>query len=340
MASTPLTNGTAPTRRAPLSAVAPVPCDVSVLIVSWNSSAWVGDCLDALAANEPAEVIVFDNASRDNTVAEVEKRDQTRITLLHGARNYGFAGGVNRALGAARGRLILLLNPDCQLSPNAIAELRAYLDANPEVAAAAPLLHGTDGSSQREFQLRRLPTFRSTATELLMLDELSSKNVTASHHRYRELAIDRPQFVEQPAAAALMIRREVMERIGGFDERFAPAWFEDVDYCRRLAAAGEKIALVPSATAEHHGGSSLEHLSFDEFTTVWYRNLYLYASKWFRPREVERLRWLIIFGMLLRVAALSLGFSKKEAPRRVAIRAYTRVMRQAFERWSQTSRSS
>ena len=97
------------------------------------------------------------------------------------------------------------------------------------------MLIDESGHSQRHFQLRRLPTLRSLASEVLLLDKLFPKNPTTAHHRYRDLDLTEPRVIEQPAAAALLLRREVMEDVGAFDESFAPAWFEDVDYCRRLA---------------------------------------------------------------------------------------------------------
>jgi N-acetylglucosaminyl-diphospho-decaprenol L-rhamnosyltransferase len=314
--------------------------DISLLVVTWNSAGWIDRCIDAIpaaCAGLPFETIVYDNASSDGTAALARGRDD--IQLIAATQNRGFAAGINSAFQQSKGRYLFLLNPDCELHARALIELVGFLDANPSVAAAAPLLLGSDGEPQREFQLRRLPTLRTLATEILLVDEVFPRTRAASRYRYRDLDITRPQLVEQPAAAALLIRREVFEEVGPFDERFAPAWFEDVDYCRRLHEGGRAIFLVPTATATHRGGASLEHVPFAEFTDVWYRNLFRYGQKWL-PGEAEWLRWIIIAGMLLRCLGAALGFATAGAGRWNAIRAYVGVLKKAYRKWDDPSLSS
>jgi len=209
-----------------------------------------------------------------------------------------------------------------------------FLDENPAIAAAAPLLSDEAGDSQREFQLRRLPTLATLISEAFGIDKLFPANPMTARYRYRELELTHPQPVEQPAAAALLLRREVFSEVGPLDERFAPAWFEDVDYCRRLAAAGKTIFVVPAARARHFGGASLEHVPFAEFIALWYRNMWFYARKWHSPGAAEALRWAIVFGMLLRIPLALAGIANRHLGRLLAARAYAGVMRKAFTRWS------
>src|SRR5204862_2372754 len=129
------------------------------------SERWIERCLRSIGAacdGVAHEIVVYDNASSDRTLQLVD-RD---ATVLRGASNAGFAAGINRAVKSARGRYVFLLNPDCELAPCALAQLVRYLDEHRHVAAAAPLLSDDDGSSQREFQLRRLPTFGMLASEV------------------------------------------------------------------------------------------------------------------------------------------------------------------------------
>jgi GT2 family glycosyltransferase len=326
---------------APLAAAETV--DVSVVIITWNSAAWIESCLAALPAacgELRYEVVVFDNHSSDATADVVRAAAGPRLRLVQGDANHGFSGGVNRALSATTGDYIFLLNPDCELAPGSVQRLHEFLKSNGDGGAAVPLLLGEDGEPQREFQLRRLPTLRTLAIELLLIDKVLPKNDITNGYRYRDIDITSPQPIEQPAAAAMLVRRSVFDRLGGFDERFQPAWFEDVDYCRRMSGAGDRLWLVPQAVGTHHGGASLEHVSFKRFTDVWYTNLFRYGQKWLSPGKVEVLRWLVITGMLLRIAALAFGFSRPPVSRGEAYAAFRHVLAQAFHRWDDRSPSS
>ncbi|MFN2441740.1 MAG: glycosyltransferase family 2 protein [Thermoanaerobaculia bacterium] len=316
--------------------------DVSVIVVSWNSARWIGRCLRSVgpaSGSASFETLVLDNASGDESLALAREAAGERTVILESPSNRGFAGGLNELIPAARGRYILLLNPDCEPQPGAIEALVRHLDAT-GVAGAAPLLLGEDGEAQREFQLRRFPSVRTLVADALLLNELHPKNRTSAAYRYAETDISEPVAIEQPAGAALMLRREVIERIGAFDERFQPAWFEDVDYCRRIAADGGVLHLVPAARFHHWGGASVDILGFGRFLELWYRNLFRYAEKWLKPAEVELLRWSLMGGMLMRIAASLLGFGRRAGTRREAIRVYTRILQQAWRRWDATSQSS
>lgn len=313
------------------------PIDLSILIVTWNSERWIDQCLasiPAACAGLSYEVIVHDNASGDGTVERIERSAAPATELFRDSVNAGFAAGTNRAFERSRGEYVFLLNPDCELSPRALTVLHDFLQKRPDVAAAAPLLVNAGGGSQREFQLRRFPTLRTLASEVLLLDKLFPRNSAIAHYRYRDLDLAEPRQIEQPAAAALLIRRSVFEEVGPFDETFAPAWFEDVDYCRRLAAASKPVYVVPAASVLHEGGASLEHMPFSAFTDTWYRNMWRYAQKWLRPGQAEALRWAIIAGMMLRCMAALLGFADRDAGRLTAFRAYAHVLGRAFDRWS------
>lgn len=293
--------------------VTPEP-ELSILIVTWNSERWIDRCLRSIPA--ACEGLAYEIVIHDNS-----------------AENIGFAAGTNRAYAKSRGRYVLLLNPDCELAPRALTQLYDFLESRPHVAAAVPLLVDESGQPQREFQLRRLPTLATFAAEVLLLDKLFPRNPATASYRYRDLDLDQPRKIEQPAAAAMLVRRSVFEEIGPLDEQFAPAWFEDVDFCRRLAERKREIWVVPSAVVRHFGGASLEHMPAARFIEVWYGNMWRYARKWMRAGEAEALRWIIIGGMMMRCAAAAIGIRPKAMTRGEAIAAYAAVMRNAFERW-------
>jgi GT2 family glycosyltransferase len=323
----------------PQSSIHVAALDLSILIVTWNSERFIDRCLrsvDAACSGLSYEVVVYDNASGDDTLAHLGD-----ATVIRSISNLGFAAGINHAFGASRGRYVFLLNPDCELAPGALTTVFDFLEQHSEVAAAAPLLvDEQDGGSQREFQLRRLPTLGTFLAEVLLVDKFFPTNPATARYRYHDLDLTAPRRVEQPAAAALLLRRETVDEIGPLDEAFAPAWFEDVDYCRRLAEKQKEVWVVPAAQARHFGGASLEHISFEKFVDVWYRNMWRYTRKWMRPWQAEALRWGIVIGMLLRCLAGILGFHPRGVARWDAFRAYRNVLRKAFERWNPSSSRS
>ena len=212
---------------------------VSVLVVSWQSAAWIERCLTAIDPGE-AEIIVADNASTDGSAARA-RTVAPHATVIALERNLGFAGGVNAARAAARTPRLLLLNPDAAPTPGAIARLADALDQAPDIGAVSGRLVDADGTPQHGFNVRRLPTLTSLAADLLLIDHLWPDNPASVRYYARDLDPDAPADGEQPAAACLMIRADVFDRLGGFDEAFWPAWWEDVDFCRRLRAAGHRI---------------------------------------------------------------------------------------------------
>lgn len=257
---------------------APPPASgVSVLIVSWQSRAWLERCLASL---DPArhDIVVCDNASDDGSASLVAERFN-RVTLLRQPRNLGFAGGVNAARRAATGAYLLLLNPDAAATPGAVETLAATLHAAPGIGAVAGRLVDDEGRDQTGFNLRRLPTLTALAADLLLVDHLWPSNPASLRYYARDIDPDAPADVEQPAAACLMVRADLFDRLGGLDERFSPAWWEDVDFCRRLLATGARIRYEPAAVFRHGGGASVARLGRREFTRLYYRNLRRYVRK-------------------------------------------------------------
>ncbi len=192
------------------------------------------------------------------------------------------------------------------------------------MAAAAPRLVSPDGRTQAGFTVRRLPTAASLLFEILLLNRLFPGN--SVNHRYRclDLDLERPQEVEQPAGACLVVRRDCFEACGGFDEAFSPLWFKDVDLCKRLRDRGGAILFLPHVRVEHSGGHSLDSITFCEKQIYWYRNMLYYVQKHFSWRTGVVLRGALPAGMGLRAMAELLGSraASPNEPRRERLRAY------------------
>ena len=317
--------------------------DVSVLVVTWNSERWIAACLDALpgaCVGVEWEVIVVDNGSSDASAELAARHAGDRGRVIRSDVNLGFAGGVNAAIEAAAGEWLLLLNPDCVLDPGSVRPLIEACSADPDAAGAAPVLRGIDGSSQARFQFRRLPTPGALAAETVFLDTIAPWNPATARYRCRGRDFSRGGEVEQPAFAAVLLRARLVAREGPLDETFHPEGFDDVDFCRRLRGAGFRFLVVPTSTAVHAGGASLESMHRGAFAIVWYRNMYLYAKKWFTPRGAESVRWAIIIGMTIRIVATAIGLGRFGDARREVMRGWTETLKGAWSRWETSSRSS
>lgn len=296
---------------------------VRAVVVSWNSEGHVGRAVSSVPA--PARVVVVDNASEDGSANEAERAGATVLRL---AANSGFGPGCNRGAGSVDGlppaEALLFLNPDAALVDGeaALAGLLAELDADPRVGAVAPAL---EGDGQEPFQLRRLPTPGSLAREAFLVNRLFPRNRGFLRERYLDRDRTRPFDVEQPAAAALLVRREVFEEVGGFDPAFAPAWFEDVDLCAKILESGYRIRFVPAARASHVGGTTMRALPYDDYLPLYTRNLLLYLRRHAGPAARALARPVLVSGALLRL--LLLPFVRGDHARPEAARAYLRVLR-------------
>jgi N-acetylglucosaminyl-diphospho-decaprenol L-rhamnosyltransferase len=273
--------------------------DTAIVVVTYNSGEEIGACLDA-AMLSGAEIIVVDNGSVDGTLGVVRQRN---VRLIANGRNLGFAAAVNLGFRATVAEFVLLLNPDAVLQQG-LPELRELCRA-PGTAAAGGRTVDAHGNPQAGWMVRRLPTPAAICFEVLLINRLWPTNPV--NWRFRCLDWDlhnmEPMQVEQPAGAFLMVRRDAWERVGGFDEAFYPLWFEDVDFCFRLKAAGLRIMHVPRAVVTHLGGHSIRKMprGFREF--YWYGSLLRYASRHFSPLHRRLVCSSVVAGSVVRAIA-------------------------------------
>lgn len=199
------------------------------------------------------------------------------------------------------------------------------IEMNGAAARAGPLALSPPGTEdQATFQLRRLPTLASDARELLLIDHLAPNNRGRRRARYAGEDRDRSFAVEQAAAAALAVRKSALQRIGGFDEGFVPAWYEDVDLCDRLSREGA-LVYTPEARFRHRGGESAGRLGYDRFLPILYRNALRYRRRRYAAPARFAYRALLAAGMALRLTVLPLRRGVPR-PRAEAARAYLRVL--------------
>jgi len=270
---------------------------LTVIIVTHNSAEVVDDCLQSCRG---LDVLVIDNASTDDTVARVKCHPGVRVIAK--TNNLGFAGGVNAGVRASSSDYLLLLNPDVQLLDSP-APLTAAMDTEITCGIAAGVLLGSDGEPQRGFTVRRFPTPAALAFEALGINRLMPWNAVNRRYRYVDRNLGAAGEVDQPAGAFLLFRRQVWSALGGFDERFHPVWFEDVDFCRRAKTAGFRILLIPAVRALHAGGHSVMRLSEACRTGYWYGSLLKYAAKHFPGGQRQAVGAAVLLGSVLRAIA-------------------------------------
>jgi len=266
-----------------------------VVVVTYNSAEVIERCLDSCGA---LPVVVVDNDSHDATRELVRRR--TSVKLIANSSNCGFAQAVNQGVAELDTELVLLLNPDAKLEGN-IGELEEAC-TQPGVGLAAGKLVDEGGQVQTGFTLRRLPTPAALMLETLGINRLLPFNPVNRRYRCLDLDLAAPAEVEQPPGAFLMFRREVWQRLGGFDTHFHPLWFEDVDFCRRARDLGLKIQYVPQVTVRHQGGHSIASLDWFRREVYWYVSLLRYASKHFRPFAYRAVCAAVMLGSVFRTA--------------------------------------
>ena len=216
--------------------------------------------------------------------------------------NVGFAAGVNCAAAGATGDYLLLLHPDAEATPHAVERLAAILDEQPTCGAAGGRLLSMTEDPQPDFRARRLPTLGSLAVDLLLVRRLWPTNPVSRRADGVDVDPAKPGRVEQLTASCLLVRREAFVQVGGMDDQFSPAWFEDVDLCRRLQDAGWSIYFVPQAVFRHIGGMSVHTLGRARQKRLYYRNLERYVRKHHGRTAAAALKALLVTGMGLRVA--------------------------------------
>lgn len=230
--------------------------DLSVLIVNWNTRDLLRACLaslrTALAESRlAAEILVVDNASADGS-ADMVAAEFPEARLFANRENLNYARGNNQGLAEAKGAAVLLLNPDTEVPAGALEALLEGLAEHPDWGAVAPALVFPGGAVQES--VRGFPTPLALFGELTGLARLFPHSGLGSY-RLRSLPLDRPSLVSQPMASAFLIRKAALDQVGHFDPDF-PLFFNDVDLCYRLEAAGWKIAYDPRVRIVHVGGAS------------------------------------------------------------------------------------
>jgi GT2 family glycosyltransferase len=277
---------------------------VSVIVVAHNARELVRACLASIPTD--SELLVVDNASIDGC-AEMIAAEFPRANLIRNPINVGFARANNQALRKAKGELILLLNSDAELRADCLASLETAFAAHPELGIAGPRLLNTDGTWQPSWG-----KFPTPATEFLFQSYLYKiwptcfpygRRVSIYFHR----AYGAFRWVEWVTGAALILRRQVYDAIGGLPENTF-MYGEDLEYCALARAAGFGVAYVPTASVCHHLQASSRR-DYARWIENYTQATLAYYSLHGMPAERSAVaRWIIAGSILRRTLWLLAGW--------------------------------
>jgi N-acetylglucosaminyl-diphospho-decaprenol L-rhamnosyltransferase len=274
---------------------------VDVGVVTWNTAELTADALRRLLDSDQGcalRILVRDNGSTDGTPAILAER-VPEADVDAGAENLGFAAGVNTIIARSAAPWLLLLNSDAWPDPGAIGRLVRAAQDHPRAAAVAPRLERPDGTLEHS-------TFPFPSIRLASI--MAFRRARMSHERAEQLMLegdwahDRPRAVDWAVGAALLLRREAVADVGGFDERFF-MYVEDVEWCWRAERKGWQIWFDPSALVRHVGNASGEQRFGDARTREHVTNLYEFFRREHGRAATALYRTLNVVGCGLRYAA-------------------------------------
>jgi len=275
---------------------------LSVVIVSFTSRDVLRDCLSSLAVERDEvalEVIVVDNASRDGTVGMI-RQEFSWVNLIENDRNVGFAVAANQALRSARGRLLLLLNPDTVVPRGTLTQAMQRLERDPAAGVLGCRLVRPDGTFDHAAK-RGFPTVMTAFYYFLGLSRLAPRSRRFAHYTAGHLREDEEGYVDAVNGAFMLVKRRAYEDVGVLDEQF---WLygEDLDWCKRFGRHGWKILYWPEVSVTHvKGASSGTHRRW-ELHRAFHHSIWLYYRKHHAPNDPRIVRALVFVGVWTKFA--------------------------------------
>lgn len=275
-------------KRRKTSLAANLTMELSIVLVNWNSVDYLRECLTSIYAQTRGidfEVIVVDNASSDGQARSL-KAEFPQVTLIESDHNLGFAGANNLGFKCSSGEHILFLNPDTKVVGPAITAMVDQLRLLPDAGIVGCKLLNSDLSIQTTC-IQRFPTISNQ-----MLD-IEALRLRLPHLRFWGIAPlfanpERPTEVEVVTGACLMIKRDVFEKVGGFNQEYF-MYAEDVDLCYKVHQAGWKGYYIGDACIIHYGGGSSRQREQRHWATIMQRKAVL---KFFQKTRGRVYAWM------------------------------------------------
>jgi GT2 family glycosyltransferase len=266
--------------------------DLSVVIITLNNKKLLEPCLASIfkfTKNISFEVIVTDNGSTDGTPEMVSNYPE-KVTLIANKENLGFSKANNKGLKIAKGRYCLILNDDTYIAENTFAKIVGFMDGNKNIGICGPRLLNIDGSLQHQGSLLSSYKWKSSS----------------------------PTQVPMVIGACLFIRKDVLDKIGLFDENLF-FYNDDLDLCIRTRKAGYKICYAPIASVYHYGGASSKKIANMKFFVEGIRGGLYFCKKHYGIIAYSLYR-AFVFAASLVMASISAVFYPKNKEKFMAYR--------------------
>lgn len=252
--------------------------DLSIIIVNYNVKEFLQNLLhsiDKASSNISKEIIVIDNASDDGSVEFIKEKFPS-VKFIENKINVGFGRANNQGLEIAKGKFILFINPDCIVSEDTLDNMILFFDSDPECGLAGCKILNSDGTLQLACR-RSFPGPWTSFTKVTGLSNLFSKSRIFARYNLTFLDENKTYEVDAVSGSFMMVRKEVYEKVGGFDEQFF-MYGEDLDLCFRVQKAGNKVYYVHNTQIIHYKGESTKRSNLDE-TKLFYDAMHIFVKK-------------------------------------------------------------
>jgi len=268
--------------------------DLSIIIVNWNGAGLLRLCVETIVSSDPRityEILIVDNASDDDSLEQLHASDaaaaliaKQQLRIFKNSENRGFGAANNQGFDLTDSPFLFLLNLDTEVHPGTIDTLMRTIQADPAIGACGPKILNPDGSLQISAFFNP-PRVWHTLLSQLKLYHLLPHRLRGELLLGRHWDHDRQRPVPMLSGAAIVARRQMIDEVGGFDERFH-MYAEDNEWCWRISKSAWKLVFVPDAVVLHHGGqSSMKRWTSDEKLRVK-----LEAGFYFEHRVLPRWR--------------------------------------------------
>tara|TARA_B100000315_G_scaffold155415_1_gene143952 strand:- start:1267 stop:2229 length:963 start_codon:yes stop_codon:yes gene_type:complete len=274
--------------------------ELSIIVVSWNTNSLLQNCLESIFKYTHGikyELIVIDNGSSDGSVEMVESSFPS-VNLIKNKINHGFSKGVNQGIKTANGKNILLLNSDTYILENTFGKMVSAIDKDTNTGAINCRVLYPDGCPQSAYS--RFPSLSGVIYEYLSMCKLFNHSKIFYKYDVSQWDYSASKVLMDglwPGGGCLMIKKEVVEKVGTMDENFGYAYLEDTDLCYRINKAGYSFYYLAEATVYHHHSYSVSKSSqdFKDLLTLnLQRNRYYFFRKHYGTNHLLVLKLLDI----------------------------------------------